>query len=689
MNKMQILGIGSEEYEVMDCKARPTLTVETMKLIPNLEIGDVIKTLGYSAVNDGGSAYYLITDEEISGRNVIALTNGLKAKLIETETLNVKCLGITGNESSDSTDVLKELATFLTNSKVKKLVFNTETYNVNDYIEFVINQTNFEVDFNGALIKMTNSFDYSRYGILTFTMNETINSKLTLVNGFFDGSGNEPNFSPTNIHPIGGSGAIKINGSKEIIADNLHFNDWFYSACICAKQANRIKISNCTGVNVGGRSADNTVDDSGDALYFSQLGVVYENDGTTVDPVNSTEAHVEISNCSFKSYEAIENPNTDENIRNGCQSGRAGVVFGEYSQTGKNKYLTIKNSYFYNYQKVIHCEKVDEVNILCENTTFENNGSILLTSDTTMHNAKFHNCYIDKNVNVIGLYKQYDFLFTGEPITLNNTDNLLFDNCSIKGYAGKLILLGESININFSNCIIEVEELTYHNANIKFNHCDIKANRTNEYASIKSLNNCKVELGYKHDTNSRYYFNSNESVDYIGEDNISIIKDSLFINVGIYPRSTSKIFIVNNVFNYDDNFIGKDNYEGELPFLMCFHSWGLKEFCHNVVNNNSTLQSLMGLGNGHGHEEDKFNISFNRLNNVKLDLYEYKGFNIRVNHNKLSTDRNLNRGLDFYEAQIIAHDNIIEGYTTPTYNISKSKLYNNFTLADSVLTEIQ
>ena len=117
MNKMQILGIGSEEYEVMDSKARPVKTIAEMKLLDNLEVGDIIQTIGYHLANDGGGATYLIrekTEQDIEDNGSIHFINdSLVAELIKGDTLNILQYGADKTGVSDvSVIVTKALNKF-------------------------------------------------------------------------------------------------------------------------------------------------------------------------------------------------------------------------------------------------------------------------------------------------------------------------------------------------------------------------------------------------------------------------------------------------------------------------------------------------------------------------------------------------------------------------------------------------
>lgn len=122
--------------------------VESMKNDDTLIAGDVIKTLGYYEVCDGGSGLYVITnecpDEVADGIEYIALQNELFARLmIEENTIKVKQMGVKENESiKNAVDycTAKGLNLYLNGSK-----FITEHFEL--YYDLIGNNT--EIEFTG------------------------------------------------------------------------------------------------------------------------------------------------------------------------------------------------------------------------------------------------------------------------------------------------------------------------------------------------------------------------------------------------------------------------------------------------------------------------------------------------------------------------------------------------------------
>ena len=105
MDKMKILAIGSNEYEVMDSKARPVHNISEMKTLDNLVPGDIIRTIGYHTANDGGGAIYMIREKDVADvedNGLIHFINDtLVAELVTNDVINVKQFGAYANGETD------------------------------------------------------------------------------------------------------------------------------------------------------------------------------------------------------------------------------------------------------------------------------------------------------------------------------------------------------------------------------------------------------------------------------------------------------------------------------------------------------------------------------------------------------------------------------------------------------------
>ena len=108
-------------YNIKDEKAvRSYETVALMKADTKLKEGYHVKTKGYYEANDGGHGEYIIVDDETlvgDDGSIHVLTNGLRAKLIINDNINVKQFGAYGDYTHDDTTVIQTALTYgLTNN---------------------------------------------------------------------------------------------------------------------------------------------------------------------------------------------------------------------------------------------------------------------------------------------------------------------------------------------------------------------------------------------------------------------------------------------------------------------------------------------------------------------------------------------------------------------------------------------
>lgn len=96
--------------------------VEAMKLDDALREGDMAITLGYYEANDGGGGLYQIIDDSSlvdDGGSIHTLNNGLRAKLIHNNGINVKQFGAYGDGEHDDTLVIQNAIDYLYNEMKK------------------------------------------------------------------------------------------------------------------------------------------------------------------------------------------------------------------------------------------------------------------------------------------------------------------------------------------------------------------------------------------------------------------------------------------------------------------------------------------------------------------------------------------------------------------------------------------
>lgn len=86
--------------------------------------GQYVKTSGYYAINDGGEGYYKIVDGELTADNgsIIALNNGLFAKLIYNTSVNIKQFGAYGDGVHDDTVKIQTAINYALDNYIELIV---------------------------------------------------------------------------------------------------------------------------------------------------------------------------------------------------------------------------------------------------------------------------------------------------------------------------------------------------------------------------------------------------------------------------------------------------------------------------------------------------------------------------------------------------------------------------------------
>lgn len=150
----------------------------------NLVDNQKVKTLGYYNINDGGSAYYYITDTEDQNEIQFSTSNGLYATLIvENNTLYSKQFGIKGDGETDETTALQS---FYDNNTNYTKVLNKGEYVISStlYIKGLWRRSTgnngiIKFKFDNASFKYTGVED--GYSVILYSMYKEIIENLTIT----------------------------------------------------------------------------------------------------------------------------------------------------------------------------------------------------------------------------------------------------------------------------------------------------------------------------------------------------------------------------------------------------------------------------------------------------------------------------------------------------------------------------
>lgn len=177
MKEMKTLSIENEEYEVVDQKARDEIAnlyvnnISELKALTNLKAGDVVKTLGYYEVNDGGAGLYSIrekSESDVEDAGAIHFVGSLVAELIIKEVMNVKQFGAKGDGKSNDTLPIQTCINKCSNIYIPAGEYMVAAKGGNTYFDFleggisIGSNKRIKLDENAYLKAITNGYYYYR-----------------------------------------------------------------------------------------------------------------------------------------------------------------------------------------------------------------------------------------------------------------------------------------------------------------------------------------------------------------------------------------------------------------------------------------------------------------------------------------------------------------------------------------------
>lgn len=250
-------------------------TVEDMKNATNLINGSYAKTLGYHAIDDGGSALYKITNIEDNSQIQEELDSGLFATLIINDRINVKQIGAYGDETHNDSNAFQKALDYIEANSYQYSPNNRANigYDIPLYIpkgKYLLNE---RVTCESPYLKIIGD------NAILIT-DESTDNILLFTNGY--------DISINNIQFVGGYNQIEVNDDSNRDHSKIEITN-------C-----RFWLSNNYSIKIFDQSCMAIINDS----YFYQNNHIYES--TMIDKTN-------FNNCWFS--EGIRNANKDYSIK--------------------------------------------------------------------------------------------------------------------------------------------------------------------------------------------------------------------------------------------------------------------------------------------------------------------------------------------------------------------------------------
>lgn len=373
-------------------------SIADMKADTKLKVGDMVITLGYYEVNDGGNGEYRIVSGDYmdDGGSYHRLNNNLYAELIIKESINLKQFGAIANGVTNNDTYIQKLLSYFRdneNTKTRTIVIPKG--------EFVF-QKQMLIDFSyltikgeqGNLLKYVGMGDTGRCFYLHGVDADNYVHDIIIDGVNLDGTGQifkggESLDTPALTHPkpaAAGLKCVRALFAADIEVKNCHFHD-FYGEGIDFKYTTNVEIKNnyitdCGGGNIvwGGATGYDSYGD-GIVIFMSYDTRILDNSVINTrtykvhytNPLNS-DCYGQPCGRSGLEYEYAINADSSASNRLDPKHNAPRYQLLIHSTTGSQtpgNGLIMENNYVYGYTKGIHLE----ANVRC-----------IITNNAVVHN---------------------------------------------------------------------------------------------------------------------------------------------------------------------------------------------------------------------------------------------------------------------------------------------------------------
>ena len=441
--------------------------VASMKADAKLKVNDMVITFGYYEANDGGGAEYQIIDNNElvdDGGSIHDLDNGLKAKLIIKNEINVKQFGAKGNNvTNDATAFNKAF-----NYNVSQIIIPQGTYLLSNIV-YLNSKSNMTIENYGLINRSSSATNDTPCFQIADCNNITLN-------GFnISSERNQTGFAPSEHTRVteysSNIAGIKILKCDNIYINNSKFTNMEYDIRITKRPtdtertilSHNIYINNIYSRNssqsIYAQNVKNLfiekadiipVENLGDGDHFLYVSEYSENikikDSILISPdkyfgvgFNIAEAHYNEDVASPQNFEA-------ENIKMICQAllNSKGTTI---SKLNNIDFTMIRNENDNN-QRAIGLGRSAK--------TYMINSNII--TEKYFINTEATNGYISVvNTKIIG---------NGAALLMSiskNTTNILLNNCTIENGNAIIYIYAAATgcNVELNNCILKNSGETY------------------------------------------------------------------------------------------------------------------------------------------------------------------------------------------------------------------------------------